>query len=345
MENNRLSIKEFKNKFDDIIRDGRDINFTDIKTEIELLITFFDIYFSSNFIQKHFSDSQRQDIENYCYQPFVESIHQILETTNWSVGSDQSIRSNITQAYNRLLQQGYLSTAEAAKTLDDNFTENVLKEFKEKSNSLIAEQEASAAASKQAVTDTIEQLTTQQADVDKKIKQIEAKAEKSAKSLAKQVSSESGTVFLDDAKKYADIAKRWLIALVVVSFLAAVVLAWLFVELSVSKELFADNLLFTGLKATTLLFLIYLIQIANKNYNANKHLQTINKQRASVLAFINTFVNSVDGDEYKDYLLTYAAKTVFEHGESGFISRNYGAGSGDSDGLDSILSSMSKIHK
>lgn len=339
MEDLRLEFESYKKNIDDIVREGKDINFADIRNELEIAIDFFLTYYSDKKYQARFTEDERQDIQNYCYGPISSSIIRILNTSNWQSASPDTYRNSIRQGYNRLLQQNYLSRIEAARASNTA----TLEEFAARSKELIAEQMASLEAAKNTATETFANLEAQKVDIDKKIKQIDAKAERAAKSLAKQISSQNGKVFKTESDNYKAIAKRWLIALIFIITVAAALLTWLFIDVSSDPGAFSSNIVFSGLKVTAVLILVYLIQIATRNYNANKHLETINRQRATIVSFVNDFVNSVDGEEYKDYLLTYAAKTVFDHGETGFISRNYGAGSNGDDGLDAILNNITKF--
>lgn len=332
--------QSYYDKIDEIIRKDRDINFVGIQEEIKIVIDFFIDYYSDDKYRARFTRNEQQDIYRFCHRPFAAAIDAILEVVDWQSAPPDQYRSEIMQAYDHLIQKGYLTRLEAARLTVAKVYDN----FESRSKELLAEQEASLGAAKSVTVELFEDLERQRASIDKKIAQIDTIAAEAAKSLAKQVSSESGVVFLEEARKHAKTSFRWLAALIFIAAWAAAMLGWLFLDISLRSEVFGENLVFSGLKVSSILILIYLMQVCSRSYNANKHLEVVNRQRATTIAFINTFMNSVDSEEYKDYLLTYAAKAVFDHGESGFISRNYGAGSNDDGGLDVILTNLSKFN-
>lgn len=110
---------------------------------------------------------------------------------------------------------------------------------------------------------------------------------------------------------------------------AATLVLWSFLH----PEQVQHNPIISALKFGSLFIGVYVLQIFNRNYAANKHLQVTNLHRASVMAITNEMVSAVDDEAYKEFLIAYAAKMIFDYGETGYITKNYGAGSSNDDGF------------
>ena len=66
-----------------------------------------------------------------------------------------------------------------------------------------------------------------------------------------------------------------------------------------------------------------------KSFNANRHQYMMNKHRANCLKVFDIFHKSGFDDRTKDIILIQATKSIFEAGDSGFISTKHSAHGGD----------------
>jgi len=342
MEERELQVKSYIADIEKIIRRDRDISFVDQEDKIRMLLRFFEIYYSSRDTQAHFTENQRQDVESYIYLPFSGAVSDILDRSIWNSAIALERSNAIASAAQRAIDQKYITIAEAAYAANDQTVNAKQKELIEESKKLIDLQRSAIEASESNAKKMLADIKQQEAEITRRLKEVESTATKAKKTLAKQVSLGEGKQFFEDSNRYGNVAQSWLIAMVITASVAVIFIAILVVMTIINPKYVLENPALATLKIGGIALCVYLLQIFSKNYNANKHLQTINKQRATILAFINEFVASVDGDPYKDYLLTYAAKTVFDHGETGFISRNYGAGSDQESSIGELLSIIKK---
>ncbi len=345
MDSRAAQIKTYLDEIENIIRRDRDISFADIESQIKILLNFFDIYYSSRTVQQHYSEQQRQDIESYVYGPFSNAVDDILERESWGGGAEERLKQEILSSIQRAKEQNYITVAEAAHASSNQVSDERQQKQLKESRLLIERQKEILKASEENASEFQLKLSEQLLASERKLKEVEKSAANAQKALAKQIRSSDGKEFLADSAKYGNAAKIWLIVLIVVAGVAAIFLSWLVAKLLMDTSYVIDNPILSTIKIAVVGFSVYIMQLCSRNYNANKHLETLNKQRATVLAFINTFVSSVDHDGYKDYLLTYAARTVFDHGETGFITRNYGAGSTEDNSMEALLSILGKNQK
>ena len=84
-------------------------------------------------------------------------------------------------------------------------------------------------------------------------------------------------------------------------------------DFQVSLQIFLAKILLLSF------FSVVFYQIV-KNYNANMHLQTVNRHRENSLKSFQSFVESTDDAKIKDTVLIQATKAIFETGETGYIS-------------------------
>ena len=68
----------------------------------------------------------------------------------------------------------------------------------------------------------------------------------------------------------------------------------------------------------------YLIRFAVRNFNANKHLATLNKHRAAAIQVAAQFVQGMNKENESAYV--ELIKLLFAPEETGFITRRDGAG-------------------
>lgn len=296
----------YKDNVAKLVRRGQDISLETYENKLRVLLDFFQKYYES--------DSARMLVEQYSnditrsYSDLKTYFDKAIGDEAWNEQLKQQYINSIDSANNIIRQQNILAlvnSSYASDYLNNNQLINELKELKDNAKKAQAE--------------------------------VQNIAKNARKSLTEQISASDGKAFLDDSERYGKIANRWLTVSGVFAFLTFVPIAWLFVAIIIDSNYVINNTSQAIFKVFAALFLIYILQVSLRNYNANKHLQIVNKQRATILAFIDTFSKSLSSPDYKDYLITYASKTVFDHGESGFITRNYGAGSNDNNGLDELI--------
>lgn len=67
-------------------------------------------------------------------------------------------------------------------------------------------------------------------------------------------------------------------------------------------------------------FLTFIFYQVIRIFNINMHLYTINKHRKNVLKAYTLLVDGTENLEAKDEIINQATKTIFEHGETGYLS-------------------------
>jgi hypothetical protein len=141
--------------------------------------------------------------------------------------------------------------------------------------------------------------------------------------------SKFAAVFGDQAEIHRKSAKNWLWATIGSAVCIGGFLYWIFsqlvqtiqsgVDFQVSLQIFLAKILLLSF------FSVVFYQIV-KNYNANMHLQTLNRHRENSLKSFQSFVESTDNPSIKDAVLIQATKAIFEAGDTGYISSKGGDG-------------------
>lgn len=129
---------------------------------------------------------------------------------------------------------------------------------------------------------------------------------------------------------YEKAAQLWLHAVVVAIIITAGYSIWVLHTFKIDpKELTLSEAIVKGI---VLLAPVYLIRFSVRNFNANKHLATINLQRATSIKTFRGFVKPLDTVRESNQKEVYAeiVKLIFAPEESGFITRRDGAGSSES---------------
>lgn len=135
--------------------------------------------------------------------------------------------------------------------------------------------------------------------------------------------SKFAAVFGDQAELHRKSARNWLWVTIASAVGIGGFLYWIFsqlvqtiqsgVDFQVSLQIFLAKILLLSF------FSVVFYQIV-KNYNANMHLQTLNRHRENSLKSFQSFVESTDDAKIKDMVLIQATKAIFEAGETGYIS-------------------------
>jgi hypothetical protein len=121
-------------------------------------------------------------------------------------------------------------------------------------------------------------------------------------------------------EEHGTAARNWLI---VAGAIIAVILStpfWIQILLGVSGEWnSAENLQRFGIKILFLTTLFFLASQAVKNYRTNRHLEVVNRHRATALLTFRTFVDSDKDEQTKSAILLEAARTIFSPVPTGYV--------------------------
>lgn len=174
--------------------------------------------------------------------------------------------------------------------------------------------------------------------------QVDKILESSRKASSTIGISAYSTVFEEQADEHKKMARRWLIASIVM----------LIALLSISIYMFSQTLSMLGnenleplnlfaLSVAKLVFLSILYysfyQIV-KNFNINKHLYTINRHRSNVLKTFESFMSSTDDSKIRDTVLIKACDSIFSVGDTGYFANKESA----KDGLE-LVNIMNPLQK
>jgi hypothetical protein len=144
----------------------------------------------------------------------------------------------------------------------------------------------------------------------------------------KIVSAETGVskyaeVFKEQADKNRNMAIGWLIVSLASAVGIGSFLWWIINQLLVTIEKGIDFQISIQIfiaKVLLLSFFSVIFYQIVKNYNANMHLYTLNKHRENSLKTFQSFVQASNDPKTKDAVLIQATKSIFESGDTGYIS-------------------------
>lgn len=126
-------------------------------------------------------------------------------------------------------------------------------------------------------------------------------------------------IFLTDSGNHATVAKKWLIATIVTSFITLAV-AGVFVAISFmyTPESTAVAIQYVLSKLILLSTLFFAIFWCAKNYRSSKHNETLNKHRANALMTFRAFVEGSSEQQIKEAILLQAAQAAFVNRPTGY---------------------------
>ena len=135
--------------------------------------------------------------------------------------------------------------------------------------------------------------------------------------------SKFAKVFGNQAQENKRTAGRWLLVSIVSVGIIGSIIWWIFdglfdegqgeIAFEVSWQIFLSKILFLSFAS------VVFYQVV-KNYNANMHLYTLNKHRENSLTTFRAFVESSNDYQVRDAILTQATRTIFEAGQTGYVS-------------------------
>jgi len=168
--------------------------------------------------------------------------------------------------------------------------------------------------------------STMKAEADKFVSMIETYRKDAEKALnaVKEQAAEAGVstnaqIFLGDSTAHAIVAKKWLVATIIISSITFLVAAG-FVALSFfySPSTTAGAIQYVVSKIILLSTLTFSIYWCAQNYKSQKHNETSNKHRANALMTFRAFVEGADDSRIKDAVLMHAAQAAFSNRQTGF---------------------------
>jgi hypothetical protein len=196
------------------------------------------------------------------------------------------------------------------------------------------QEKAESGTSEEELNKELENAKRQAIEIEKlKIKALEdLKSLESAASATRDVSSKKGVskfseIFAFQAKENLDASRIWLGISVIFSACMGWFLWDLFnkIQTAIEKGTAKDITIQLFLaKILIFSFLSALLYQVIKNYNVNKHLFTLNTHRHNVLTIFKTFYEGSEESKVKDAILLEATRTIFEAGNSGYISEKDG---------------------
>ena len=182
------------------------------------------------------------------------------------------------------------------------------------------------------VTEAVEKLNTETDRLQKQgdqAKQNEAKRQEEfdqfkvqlQDSLAKESVSEYGEIFKEQANKHKWAAYGWFGSTVLLIIGFCWIFYWLFnvlLRLEGTGWVGVFQNVFT--KGFFLSLVYLLLNRSIKNYNAQKHLEVINRHRQNALDTFERFVSSAARQETKEEVLLAATNAIFDANQSGYLS-------------------------
>lgn len=149
------------------------------------------------------------------------------------------------------------------------------------------------------------------------------------KKTSNQTVSDYAIVFKNEASKYNTLSEKWIKAGIILSITFVIlIIAVSFFKilptevLKENGELLRYNFSNLFTKIIIIAVLIFLMSFSFKQYNINKHLQTLNTHRQNALNSYQLFTKSIVGDDAnsRNALMIQVAKAIYEHTQStGFL--------------------------
>lgn len=174
------------------------------------------------------------------------------------------------------------------------------------------------------VTEAVEKLDAETDRLQKQVDQSEQNEVKRQEDfnqfMVRESVSEYGTIFKEQANEHKGAARGWLISTVVLSIGFGGVFIWLFNVLRLGGTEWVGVLQNIFTKGFLLSLIYLLLNCSIKNYNAQKHLEVINRHRQNALDTFEKFASSAARQETKEEVLLAATNAIFDANQSGYLS-------------------------
>lgn len=256
------------------------------------------------------------------YKQIIAKLNQVINYDNGQfVSNKATIETQINAQYEQLLNHWPQVVAIINDTSENQDASELLTEL----NKLSEKSEADA----KEIEDLKTRLSSELKDFEKKYKDQFKRAE-----LVNQ-----REIFSIQASDYDKTAFRWLIGVIISSLLLLIILWLVFknfcfdltcysniseidynqIDSSGNKTiLYLEIFKAVAYRLFLISFVLYLVNFCVKNYNANKHNQTVNSQKANSLNAALVLLERAKTDEGNDNIMTQAASAIFSHQPTGY---------------------------
>ena len=293
-------------------------SFVNIKTLIDDLTTKFN---RTDQVKEKIGDTLLAQVYNV-YKQIIAKLNQVINFDNGQfVSNKATIENQINAQYEQLLNHWPQVVAIINDTAENQDASELLSQLEK----LSAKSESDAKEIEELKT----RLSSELKDFEKRYKDQYKRAE-----LVNQ-----REIFSFQASDYNRLAFRWLIGVIAASVFLLIIL-WL-----VFKNFCFDLTCYTNISEInynqidssgnrTILYLeifkaiayrlflisfvVYLVNFCVRNYNASKHNQTVNSQKANSLNAALVLLERAKTDEGNDNIMSQAASAIFSHQPTGY---------------------------
>jgi ElaB/YqjD/DUF883 family membrane-anchored ribosome-binding protein len=293
-------------------------SFVNIKTLIDNLTTKFN---RTDQVKEKIGDTLLAQVYNV-YKKIIAQLNQVINYDNGQfVSNKAAIENQINAQYEQLLNHWPQVVAIINDTAENQDASELLSQLEK----LSVKSESDAKEIEELKT----RLSSELKDFEKRYKDQYKRAE-----LVNQ-----REIFSFQASDYNRLASRWLIGVIAASVLLLIIL-WI-----VFKNFCFDLTCYTNISEInynqidssgnrTILYLeifkaiayrlflisfvVYLVNFCVRNYNASKHNQTVNSQKANSLNAALVLLERAKTDEGNDNIMSQAASAIFSHQPTGY---------------------------
>jgi len=293
-------------------------SFVNIKTLIDDLTTKIN---RTDKVKDKIGDTLLSQVYNV-YKQIIAKLNQVISYDNGQFVSNKSaIENQINAQYEQLLNHWPQVVAIINDTAENQDASELLSQLEKLS--IKSESDAKE------IEDLKTRLSSELKDFEKKYKDQFKRAE-----LVNQKE-----IFSFQASDYNTSAFRWLIGVIVSSLILLIVLWFVFKNFcfdltcySNISEINYNQIDSSGNRTILYLeifkaiayrlflisFVVYIVNFCVKNYNASKHNQTVNSQKANSLNAALVLLERAKTDEGNDNIMTQAASAIFSHQPTGY---------------------------
>lgn len=291
---------------DSLERKDKGFPFSDVQTHIVTIFKGIEILKDSPEVAGQFPFYADNRIENF-FHTFQNNIRDIQKFDPETVNTPSRTRDELAERIRSSYRDFYfrLFPCLMIAALEQKVSPEKMKELEQQSQKVIRE-----------IQGKKEEINRQKEEFN----QILMAAKEATADIG--VSKFAG-VFGDQAKKNRRTACIWLLVSIALVFIIGCTIRWIFdglfdegqseIASDVSWQIFLSKILFLS-------FASVVFYQAVKNYNANMHLYTLNKHRENSLTTFRAFVESSKDDQVRDAILIQATRTIFEAGQTGYVS-------------------------
>jgi len=291
---------------DSLERRGKDFPFSDVQKHIVTIFESIEILKDNPEIFEQLPFYPDNHIENF-FHTFQNNIRNIQGFNPAEVDNPSSVRDtfagNIRSSYAEFYS--LLFPCLRIAVLERKVSPEKMKKLEQESQKVIRE-----------VQGQKEEINRQKEEVSQTLM------------AAKEAAADTGVskfaeVFGNQAQENKRAAHIWLFASIVAVGTIVSIIWWIFDGLiderqseivsDVSWQIFLSKILFLSFAS------VVFYQVV-KNYNANMHLYTLNKHRENSLTTFRAFVESSKDYQVRDAILMQATRTIFEAGQTGYVS-------------------------